>query len=88
MTSTSPIGTLVSVASLLGAHFYQENHDRNHKLWNIVSTEIFILHMQLPYIHGNDGPSNGYDKARCASYLDLHIEIDSETKKIISIFSL
>ena len=34
-----PRGTIVSVASLLAATLYQGNPDRNHKLWNIVSTE-------------------------------------------------
>jgi hypothetical protein len=42
MTSTLPKGTLGSVASLIAAAFYQGNPDRNHKLWNIVSTEIYI----------------------------------------------
>jgi predicted nucleic acid-binding protein len=32
---------------LLAATLYQENPDRNHKLWNIVSTERYILHMQV-----------------------------------------
>jgi hypothetical protein len=41
------MGTLGSVASLLAATLYQENPDRNHKLWNIVSTERYILHMQV-----------------------------------------
>ena len=41
MTSTYPIGTLGSVASLLAATFYQGNPDRNHKLWNIVSTKRY-----------------------------------------------
>jgi hypothetical protein len=40
------MGTLGSVASLLAATLYQENPDRNHKLWNIGSTEKYILHMQ------------------------------------------
>ena len=31
-----------SVASLLAATLYQGTPDRNHKLWNIVSTEIYI----------------------------------------------
>jgi hypothetical protein len=48
MTSTCPRGTLGSVASLLiAAIFYQGNSDRNHKLWNILSTERYILHMQV-----------------------------------------
>ena len=34
-----------SVASLLAATLYQGNSDRNHKLWNIVSTERYILHI-------------------------------------------
>jgi hypothetical protein len=40
-------GTLGSVAFLLSATLYQENPDRNNKLWNIVSTERYILHMQV-----------------------------------------
>jgi len=46
MTSTLPKGTIGSVASLLAATLYQENPDRNHKLWNIVSPERYIHHMQ------------------------------------------
>jgi hypothetical protein len=38
---------LGSVASLLVATLYEGNTDRNHKLWNIVSTERYILHMQV-----------------------------------------
>jgi hypothetical protein len=47
MTSTVPKGTLGSVAALLAATLYQGNPDRNHKLWNIVSSERDILHMQV-----------------------------------------
>jgi hypothetical protein len=36
-------GTLASVGSLLAATLYQGNSDANHKLWNIVSTERYIL---------------------------------------------
>jgi hypothetical protein len=43
MTSTSLRGTLGSVASLLAATLYQRNPDRNHELWNIVSTELFLV---------------------------------------------
>jgi hypothetical protein len=39
MTSTLPTGTLGSVSSLLAATLYQGNPDRNHNLWNIVSSE-------------------------------------------------
>ena len=46
-TSTLPKGTLGSVASLLAATLYQGNPNRNHKLWNIVSSERYILHMQV-----------------------------------------
>jgi hypothetical protein len=42
MTSTWPRGALGSVASLLAATLYQGNPDMNHKLWNIVSTKIYI----------------------------------------------
>jgi hypothetical protein len=47
MTSTYPRGTHGSVASLLAASLCQENPDRNHKLWNIVSTQRYIFHMQV-----------------------------------------
>jgi hypothetical protein len=47
MTSTLPKGTLGSVASLLAATLYHGNPNRNHKLWNIVSSERYILHMQV-----------------------------------------
>ena len=47
MTSTLPRGTLGSVASLLVATLYQGNRDRNHKLWNILSTERDILDMKV-----------------------------------------
>jgi hypothetical protein len=33
-------------ALLLAAILHQGNHDRNHNLWNIASTEIYILHFQ------------------------------------------
>jgi hypothetical protein len=44
MTSTLPIGTRGSVASLIAATLYPGNSDRKHKLWNIGSTERYILH--------------------------------------------
>jgi hypothetical protein len=47
MTSTLPKGILGSVASLLAATLYQGNPDRNNKLWKIVSSERYILHMQV-----------------------------------------
>jgi hypothetical protein len=47
MTSTLPKGTLGLVVSLLAATLYQGNPDRNNKLWNIVSSERYILHMQV-----------------------------------------
>jgi hypothetical protein len=36
-----------SVASLLVATFYQGYPDRNHNLWNLVSPEKYILHIQV-----------------------------------------
>ena len=53
MTSTLPKGTFGSVASLLAATLYQGNPDRNYKLWNIVSSERYILHMQVLLLHIN-----------------------------------
>jgi hypothetical protein len=48
MTSTLLKGTPGSVASLIAATLHQGNpEDRNHKLWNIESTDIYILHMQV-----------------------------------------
>jgi hypothetical protein len=47
MTSTELRETLGSVASLLAATLYQRNPNRNHQLWNIVSTERYIFHMQV-----------------------------------------
>ena len=47
MTSTLSKGTLGSVVSLLAATLYQGNPDRNNKLWNIISSERYILHMQV-----------------------------------------
>jgi hypothetical protein len=47
MTSPLPKGTLGSVASVLAATLYRGNPDRNHKIWNIVSSERDIHHMQV-----------------------------------------
>jgi hypothetical protein len=47
MTSTWQRGILGSVASLLAAALYHGNPDRNHKVWTIVSTERYILHIQV-----------------------------------------
>ena len=47
MTSALPNGNLGSGASLLAATLYLGNPDRNHKLRNIVSSERYILHMQV-----------------------------------------
>ena len=38
MSSLQQLGTLGSVAFLFAATLYQENHDRNHNIWNIGST--------------------------------------------------
>ena len=42
VTSTLPKGTLGSEASLLAATLYQGNPDRNHKLWNIILSKIYM----------------------------------------------
>jgi len=47
MNSTLPKGTIGSVASLQAATLYHENPDRNHKFWNIVTSERYILHMPV-----------------------------------------
>jgi hypothetical protein len=43
-----PKGIIGSVASMLAANLYQGHPDRNNKLRNIVSSERYILHMQVP----------------------------------------
>jgi hypothetical protein len=48
MTSISPKGTISSVASVLVATLDQGHPDRNHKLWIIVSTKRYILHIHVP----------------------------------------
>jgi hypothetical protein len=45
--STSPIRILNWWVSLLAATLYGGNPDRKHRLWNIVSTERYIHHMQV-----------------------------------------
>jgi len=47
MSSTYLRENFDSAASLLARTLYQGTPDRNHKLWNIVTTEIYILHMQV-----------------------------------------
>jgi hypothetical protein len=79
----------------LAETLYKENPDRNHKLWNIVSTEKYILHMQVfglslnnsrlgdivDRIYPNEPEINDTtDTIRSALYLDLHLEIDSERR--------
>jgi len=57
MTSSSPLGTLGSESSLLASTLYQGNPDRNNKLWNIGSTEIYTRDTgvagMLLHINGN-----------------------------------
>jgi hypothetical protein len=50
MNSTLPKGNLGSVASLLAAILYQGHPDRNHKLWNIVSSERFVVSTSGPFL--------------------------------------
>jgi hypothetical protein len=45
--------SLGSIASMLAANLYQGNPDRNHKFWNIVSSEREILHMQVLLVHSS-----------------------------------
>jgi hypothetical protein len=69
---------------MLAAILYQGNPDRNHKRWNIVSTERYILHMQglLEYCyicyHIELEIKDTTNTDTSASYLDLHIEIDTD----------
>jgi hypothetical protein len=43
---TKPRGIIGTVTSLLAATLYQGD-PMNHKLWNIVSTQRYILHIQM-----------------------------------------
>jgi hypothetical protein len=43
ITSTKQLGIFALVDSLFIAIFNQDNHDRKHKLWNIVSTERHVF---------------------------------------------
>jgi hypothetical protein len=58
MTSTLPKGTLGSVASLIASTLYHGNRDRNHKLWNVVSSERYrgaaaiLLHINGKFTMG------------------------------------
>ena len=58
MTSTLPKETLGSVASFLAVILCQGNPDRNHKLWNIVSTDnlkwVTILSMHFVHRHRSE----------------------------------
>jgi len=47
MTSSQQQENVGSVASLIAANLYQGNHDRNHKLWNIVLTDRYILNIHM-----------------------------------------
>ena len=47
ITSIKLLGTLGLVASLLAPNLFHGIADRNHKLWNMVSTERYLLHMQV-----------------------------------------
>ena len=83
MTSTLPRGTLVSVASLLAETLYQGNLDKNHKLWYIISTERYIIHMQVQleccyiYINGKwENLNNSFVvKFRSEPPLTVHFEV-------------
>jgi len=45
MTSRNLVlGSLGSTTFLIAATLYQENYDRNQKLWNIISTKIYSLY--------------------------------------------
>jgi hypothetical protein len=63
---------------LLAATLYQGIPDRNHKLWNIVAIERYILHMQVLLDPIELQIKDTKDTDMSASYLDLHLEIDSE----------
>ena len=47
ITSTISLRIDSVVASLLAETLYQLNPDMSHKLWNIVSTEKYKLHIQV-----------------------------------------
>jgi hypothetical protein len=59
---------------LLAATLYQGNHDRNHKLWNNGYAERYTGILYPIWLAIKDTT----DIARSASYLDVHLKIDSE----------
>jgi hypothetical protein len=79
MSSTDLRETLDSVASLLAATLYQGNPNRNHQLWNIVSTERYMFGDFVDHIYPIELEiKDTTDIDMSASYLDIHLEIDSE----------
>jgi hypothetical protein len=100
MTSTLPKGTVGSVASLLAATLYQGNPDKNHKLWNIVSSERYILDDVLSLNNSRIGDfvhrvypielemKDTTDTDRSASYLDLQLEIDDVSTLAILFYGI
>jgi hypothetical protein len=44
-TDTDRSASYLNLHLALAATPYQGNSDRNHKLWNIISTERYILHI-------------------------------------------
>jgi hypothetical protein len=75
---TSTIG---SVSSLLAATLYLGNSDRNHKLWNIGSTERYIFHAT-----GEIKIKDTTVTARSASYIDLYLDSDSKGRLRLTLY--
>ena len=61
MTSVQPLGTFGSVATLLAANIYQRNHEKNHKLWNILSAGRYTPYAGAAgmLLHINGKSTNG-----------------------------
>jgi hypothetical protein len=80
MASTLPKRTLGSVASLLAATLYQGNPDRNHKLWNIVSSERYIFHMQVLFTFRYIDDVLSLNNSRFGDFVDRIYSIEIEIK--------
>jgi hypothetical protein len=45
---------LISLFAVKMMSLYKGNHQRNHKLWNVVSTERYTIYMQVMLLHINE----------------------------------
>ena len=73
-----------SAASLLAATLYLGNHDRNHNIWNIGSTERDILHINGKFTMGK---LKSLSFLRCSSRYEADLAV-SVLSFILSSFGI